>query len=346
MALLRYSLAGMAALLALPAHTHERWILNPDQAMQLNARPKPDVFTMFTVEGTLILIAFAAATGALLSLHYGPTPRWLVRVSGRARKHAYWVPTILRGCAAWVLLSSAFGMEPQVGTDILTTPSYMAPDLIIADLGPGWGWLGPLQIVVALWLLIGIAAQGAGLALIAMTALGGGLWGGAMLFYAPVWIGVGYYLLVRGGGRYCYRDPALSRLAEMFPPVLFRYPQLVLRICTGLNLLSMGLYFKVMQPNLSVGIITMYEVPILSLAPETFVFVMAMVECCGGLLILAGVLIRVVALALLGAFVFFALFLPETMTAHMLLYGVMVSFLLLGPGRTTRHGRYVQPAHA
>lgn len=338
--LIRCILTVISFLIAGPCRAHERWILSPDQVMQLNAQPKPEIFTMVTVEGTAILIVFAAATGALLSMHYGTTPAWLISISGRARKHAYYVPTVLRFCAAWTLISSAFGLEPQVGVDPMSEPSFMAPDLLIGALGPGWGWLAGAQVMLAIWLLVGACAQTAGLAVIALTAAGCGLWGSTMFAYAPVWFGVGYYLLVRGGGHYAYRMPIFSNFSDLFPQLLFRYPQLVLRLFAGLNFMYLGLYFKVMQPNLSLGIILEYDVPILSYAPETFVFLMAMIECCGGLLILAGIMIRLVATFLLGAFLFFAIFLPETFTAHMILYGVMAAFLLAGPGRTSRAGRY------
>lgn len=328
------------ALISVHAVAHERWILTPDQALRLNELPKPEIFTMFTMEGTFILLVFAVATGALLGLHYGATPKWLITISGQARRYPYFVPTILRFCAAWTLLSSAFGLEPQVGIDRMASPSFFAPDLIIADLGPGWGWLCHVQIILAVWLLVGTASQLAGLAIIALTTIGCALWSTAMLAYAPVWIGIGYYLLVRGGGRYALTLDIFRGFSERFPTIMFRYPQLVLRVCVGINLLYLGLYFKVLQPNLAWGVIVIYDVPVLSIMPETSVFLMAMVECWGGLLILTGIVIRLVSTALLFAFFFFAFFLPETFTAHMLLYGVMIAFLLLGPGRIRKQGRY------
>jgi len=198
--------------------------------------------------------------------------------------------------------------------------------------------------VVAVWLIVGCGAQGAGLALIALAAAGCALWGAAMFAYAPIWFGVGYYLLVRKGGYYAYRPRTLAGLSACFPPLLFRYPQLVLRILTGMGFIYLGVCFKIMQPNLTVAIITLYHVPILSYAPETSVFLMAMIECAGGLLILAGIMIRIVSAGLLCAFLFFATVLPESLTVHMIYYGVMVAFLLLGPGRTSREGRYAGAA--
>ena len=78
----------------------------------------------------------------------------------------------------------------------------------------------------------------------------------------------------------------------------------------------------------------------MSFAPQTFAFLMAMIECCGGLLIAAGVMIRLVSVGLLCAIRFFAAFLPETLTAHMMLYGVLIGFIIGGPGRTSQYGRY------
>jgi len=59
---------------------------------------------------------------------------------------------------------------------------------------------------------------------------------------------------------------------------------------------------------------------------------MTLVEVASGILIVAGILLRPLSLFFLFAFLFFALLLPEGLMAHVLFYGVMISFLFNGAG--------------
>jgi NADH dehydrogenase FAD-containing subunit/class 3 adenylate cyclase/uncharacterized membrane protein YphA (DoxX/SURF4 family) len=113
-----------------------------------------------------------------------------------------------------------------------------------------------------------------------------------------------------------------------------------MRIMTGTTLLYLGIFFKVMQPNLSIGIITIYQLPILSINPEAFTLFMALVEVSAGLLMIAGVLLRPLSLFLLTAFSVFALLLPETPTEHILFYGVVLSCLINSAG----HLKHPEPS--
>ncbi|NJD07175.1 MAG: cyclic nucleotide-binding domain-containing protein [Methylococcaceae bacterium] len=101
-------------------------------------------------------------------------------------------------------------------------------------------------------------------------------------------------------------------------------------------MLYLGVTFKILQPNLAVGIIKTYQVPVLSSAPEAFTLIMALVEVSAGLLMIAGVLLRPLSLFLLFAFSFFATLLPETLTEHILFYGVMLSNLINSAGHWRR----------
>jgi uncharacterized membrane protein YphA (DoxX/SURF4 family) len=105
-----------------------------------------------------------------------------------------------------------------------------------------------------------------------------------------------------------------------------------MRVLTGITFFYLGFYFKVLHPNLVIGIITLYDVPLMSSAPETFVLLMTLVEVASGILIVAGILLRPLSLFFLFAFLFFALLLPESLMAHVLFYGVMISFLFNGAG--------------
>src|SRR5215472_12635086 len=81
-----------------------------------------------------------------------------------------------------------------------------------------------------------------------------------------------------------------------------------------------------------VGIIKTYHTAILSIAPETFTLVMALVEVTAGILIIAGILLRPLSIFFLFAFLFFATLLPESYMAHILFYGVMLSLLFNAAG--------------
>ena len=105
-----------------------------------------------------------------------------------------------------------------------------------------------------------------------------------------------------------------------------------MRVLTGATILYLGVYFKVLQPNLLLGIVETYKLPILSSAPEHFTLLMTLIEVAAGILILAGILLRPLSLVLLGAFLFFAALLPESYTSHILFYGVMLSFLFNAAG--------------
>ena len=76
--------------------------------------------------------------------------------------------------------------------------------------------------------------------------------------------------------------------------------QAIMRVLTGANLLYLGVDFKNLQPNLLLGIIKTYHLPILSSAPESFMLFMTLVEVAAGVLILAGVSTARSALGRLG----------------------------------------------
>ncbi|WP_054774452.1 FAD-dependent oxidoreductase, partial [Methylogaea oryzae] len=115
--------------------------------------------------------------------------------------------------------------------------------------------------------------------------------------------------------------------------------QAIMRILTGITMVYLGIAYKILQPNLALAIITTYHVPILSAAPEAFSLLMALVEVSAGVLLIAGILLRPLSLFLLFAFVSFALLLPETLTSHILFYGVMLSCLINSAG----HWRMPRP---
>ena len=81
--------------------------------------------------------------------------------------------------------------------------------------------------------------------------------------------------------------------------------QAIMRVLTGATLLYAGIEFKVLQPNLCLGIITTYHLPLLWRAPESFTLLMALVEITAGLLIILGILLRPLFTRSFGRFFLF-----------------------------------------
>lgn len=82
------------------------------------------------------------------------------------------VPRILRVCLGWILLSSAFGVEPRFGIDPFTVPTFLAPDLDIQQLGDSWAWLRWAEIVLGLTILFGLYVRIFAALLIVLCLLG------------------------------------------------------------------------------------------------------------------------------------------------------------------------------
>ncbi len=263
-------------------------------------------------------------------------------LQARLASYGDYVSPILRFCLAWMLLSSAFGMEPRVGVERFSSPTLFAPDLELRHLGPEWAWLRWAEVVIAMTILFGIYVRFFAALLIILALLGAWLFGAAILPYAGALIGVCIYLVMQGPGRHFLplpTPPMLLGLQSWLATQPRQRAQAIMRVLTGATILYAGVWFKILQPNLLFGILKTYDVPIFSRAPETATLLMALVEVTAGILILAGILLRPLSLFLLSAFLFFAAVLPESFMGHVLFYGVMLSFLFNAAG----HWRVPEP---
>lgn len=347
-AVLRCVVLVLSTLLALfvsaTAAAHERWVLTPDQMRELNSQPKPDLYTSYTLEGTLVLGFFGIVLMTLIYVHYFRLPdKWILMLSGRMQRFVEWIQPLLRLTLGWTLISSALGLVPRLGNSPMSYPTFLAPDLEIASLGPGWHWLIWAELILGFWFMCGLWTRVAATVLLLAIHLALGLYGEPILAYYPTFVGIAIYLLIRGGGRGTMETRTLFGLQpviDFLEEIPMRYPQYILRVLAGFNFIYLGVWFKILQPNLAIGIINIYEVPILCEAPECFALIMACVEIVAGIAIMAGILIRPASLFLFFAFFFFATFLPEGYDAHLVFYGVLMAFLLGGPGRLTSTGIY------
>ena len=318
---------------------HERWILTPEQIDQWNAQQRPGLFSSFSPLNLSMISVFSVFILGWVWLGFTGARELFPDLQARLSSYGDHVPRILRVCLGWILLSSAFGVEPRFGVARFTTPTLFAPDLDLNQLGPAWAWLRWSEVILGLAILFGIYVRLFAALLIVLSFLGAYLFGEAILAYAGALIGACIYLVLQGPGRHYLPLPTLS----IFHGIQFwladqprQRAQAIMRILTGTTLLYLGVFFKVMQPNLSIGIITYYQLPILAANPEAFTLVMALVEVSAGILMIAGVLLRPLSLFLIAAFSVFALLLPETPTEHILFYGVVLSCLINSAGHLRR----------
>ena len=327
---------------------HERWILSPEQIQEWNSKPHPNLFSHFSPLNLSMISAFSLFIIGWVWLGFTGARELFPDLQARLASYGDNVPRILRVCLAWILLSSAFGAEPRFGIEPFTSPTFFAPDLDLKQLGSDWAWLRWAEIVLGLTILFGFYVRIFAALLILLSILGGYLYGEAIFAYAGALVGASIYLVLQGAGRHYLTLPIIpvfQNLQSWLADQPRQRAQAIMRILTGTTLLYLGVFFKVMQPNLSIGIITYYDLPILSANPEAFTLVMALVEVSAGVLMIAGVLLRPLSFFLLTAFSIFALLLPETPTEHILFYGVVLSCLINSAGHLQRPIPKDKPAH-
>lgn len=324
-------------LLCFPALStaHERWILTPEQIAQWNELPKPLLYSELSFVNVALVLLFLLFIVGWIRLGFTGARELFPDLQARLASYGEHVPRILRVCLAWMLLSSAFGVEPRIGVEPFSSPTLFAPDLELSALNAQWAWLRWLEVLLGLAVLFGVYVRLCAVLLIFLGLLAGALFGADFLAYGGALLGASIYLLLQGPGRH-YPPLPTPAFLQGIQAWLAAQPrpraQAVMRVLTGSTLLYLGVFFKIMQPNLALAIIEIYQVPILSAAPEAFSLLMALVEVSAGLLIIAGILLRPLSLFLLFAFTFFALLLPETLTEHILFYGVVLSCLINSAG--------------
>ena len=322
-------------LLADTVQAHERWILTPDQIAEWNGKPKPALYTEPSVLNVTMISAFLLFTVGWIRLGFTGARELFPDLQARLGSYGDLVAPVLRFCLAWALISSAFGFEPRFGVPQFASPTLFAPDLQLRLVGPGWVGLRWVEFLLGLGFLFGIYVRICAVILLLLALLGTMLFGGAILAYAGALIGVAVYLLLQGPGSYFLpmpTEPSLRPMQAWLETQPRQRAQAIMRVLTGVTIFYLGVYYKVFQPNLALGIITLYDVPLMSSAPEAFTLLMALIEVVSGILIVAGILLRPLSLFFLFAFLFFALLLPESLMAHALFYGVMISFLVNGAG--------------
>lgn len=333
------SLAGALLVPSTQASAHEAWLLTPKQMIELAKQPLPELFTSLW-PATGFIAAFVCFVSIMVVLE----ERWLAfehrtfrPVVSRAED---WGPLVIRLGLAIMLFTAATGLLPLHGTAVGTKPTLFVPDMQLKLIDPFWRYLVQAQIIVAALLAFGFATRLAALCVIAMSVIGFATFGEPFANYGFHFIAPAVFILGAGAGRFSMMHllaPDMTTFTRNWPSVPTLTYRVVLLMVGG-TFAYLGITCKMMQPTLLIAILKHGDFPMLGLSYEVVALIMGLVEITAGLLLAAGLLVRPIALLLIGAFTFFALVLGETPFLHANLYALAVLFLMIGrsiPGPTT-----------
>ena len=333
--LVQIPLLLLAALLPDYVGAHERWILTPEQAQEWSAKQMPDLWSQLNWINGAMIGGFLIFTVGWIRLGFTGARELFPDLQAKLGSFGYLVAPILRFCLAWVLISSAFGLEPRYGVERLASPTLFAPDLELATVAPGMLGLRWFEFVLGVGFLLGVYVRICAVGLLLLALIGTLLFQASIYSYAGALVGVAIYLLCQGAGSYFLPLPTHPYFLEMqssLAAVPRQRAQAIMRVLTGINIFYLAVAFKVLQPNLAIAILTIHDIRLMGLAPDVSTLLMTLVEFTSGILIIAGILLRPLSLFFLSAFLLFAALLPESWMAHALFYGVMLSFLFNGAG--------------
>ncbi len=330
------SVCSVLFILPVVANAHEKWCLTPQQVAELNAQPRPYIFSHLTPV-TLAMYAFTLFfVAGMIWMNYTKARElflgWQVWLASRG---AY--ASLSLRIALFILLGMAgLGLGPRMGTALFEAPTLAAPDLELRLAGPGWLWIAWVEVVLALCFIFGIYVRAAAAVLIGLALLGLHLFGWGMLDYIGLIAGAAVYLLLRGAGPYGVPMPAIrgtSKISAWLADQPRARAQWLLQILVGFNFAWLGIAYKFFQPNLMITILHDQHVPTFGIAAPLFVLSMALVEGLSGLLIMAGILIRFQSAILFVSFIFFSAILGEGVFGHIIFYGLLGTFITNGDGQ-------------
>ena len=325
-------LAILAAMLPVAAAAHEAWLLTPDEMAELAVAPIPAIFLdIWPLAGFVVAIAIGAVAAVILADRLRDVERRLFRPL--AAQAANVGPPLVRLGLALMLGLGAVGALPRHGTAMWTTPTLMTPDMQLTLAGEGWAWLAYAELIVALCLLAGLFTRAA--ALMVILLVGAGLWifGTPFLSYGPHFVAPALILLIYGGGALSLdgvMQSALGTSPRQLRPAQAERAWRMIMVLLGGTFVYLGIAFKLNQPTLLIAILDHGDVPTFGVPIEMAALAMMLVEVTAGALLALGLLVRPIALFLIGAFSFFAVTIGETPLFHANLYGAMAMLFMAG----------------
>lgn len=328
---------------------HEQWFLTPQEFNKWYAHPQPILFTHWTATKIAIYSFSLIFLVAWISLNRTGARELFPDLQVRLASYGDYASVILRYSTAIMLLMAAFGMNPRIEILSFTVPTFVAPDLQLTLLSPFWSWLKWWEIIIALALILGIYVRLTAILFLLTSLLAIYLFGFYILLpYLGFIIGICLYLLLQGPGLYYIPLPvpqSFQKLINWLQDQPRDRAQFLLRLTAGLNFIYNGIEYKFLHPNLDITILSTNHVFTFGMSVETFVLCMAIVETLAGVLLIAGVLLRPMSLFLLACFIFLGLFIDESPLAHIMFYGVLITFYLNGAGQWRRPIAKDKPTH-
>lgn len=327
---------------------HEKWVLTTKEIAEWGAKPFPPIFTeLSSINLTILVIAIVFLGGWILLGRTGARelfPDLQIRLASYGGVAAF----ILRIALAITLFTAALGLNPRVGVPYFEAPTLFAPDQELYLIAGDWLWVAWVEALCAFALLFGVYVRVVAVIVIALVILGCYAFGTGMLDYAGFIVGIAIYLLLQGAGSYYLPLPTLLK-SNQWIAWLENQPreraQFLLRMLTGANFLYVGIKYKFLQPNLTLGLVIIHHVPTFGMEPATLVLVMGTVEALAGMLLIAGVLMRPMSIFLFACFIFFVIVLGEGLFSHAFINGILLTFLINASGQWRRPIAKDKPAH-
>lgn len=330
-------IAGGCCTIASSSRAHEAWLLTPAEINALAAEPIPYIFTSYLVLGVAALIGCAATAVGLLAEEKLQSYEALIAPKLECLAHTIG-PAFLRLALGLMLFLAGTGGLPRHGTALWVEPTLLVPDMQLS-LVPEWAWLAPIQIALALFLVLGLFTRLIGLAVIVLVAVGLGVFDAKFIAYAPHFVAPALILVLTGAGTWSL-DQWIDPDGRLAPPVVAH--QLIWRcaqVLIGAGFIYLAVVYKLTQPTLLIAILQHGNLPTLGLPYPVIALIMTGVEIVCGALLIVGRLVRPVSVVIIGAITFLALTLGETPLFHANLYGSMLMFALAGlrwPAQSTR----------
>jgi uncharacterized membrane protein YphA (DoxX/SURF4 family) len=153
--------------------------------------------------------------------------------------------------------------------------------------------------------------------------------GGVVIYYSGYIGGIAAYFLLMGGGKF-----AIIKNVILKSPA--RLALIILRVCTGLNFIYGGIYYKFLHPNIDIGMLTIHHTFTVGLGAEIFTLMMALIETALGILLISGVLIRPLSIIILGFIVSMGILVQENILAHTFIIGISCVLFINGAGNNTK----------
>ena len=311
-----------------PASAHEAWLLTPDEIATLAQAPIPWLFTSHVVLGLAAFVG-CAATGIALHINDRFAPIEARLASVLRAPALLLVPLALRFGLGIMLILAGTGGLPRHGTAMWTTPTLLVPDMQLVLL-TGWDWLALAQIVLGVFLILGLGTRWAALVLGGLVALGLILFGVKFLAYAPHFLAPALMLIVTGAGSasadHMIGGDDLFAPTPRLVPTIWRLTQVLVGSC----FVYLAVMYKLTQPTLLIAILQHGDFPSFGLPLPVIALIMTGVEIICGALLIAGRAVRPVAAVIIGAITFLAVTLGETPLFHANLYAVLFGFVLVG----------------